>query len=263
MTSLRITHSHGFFSCCSVRLEEIVRYFNKHAKLPDNVDSSEQFGWYKVNNPTQCDITFQYFEKYDIGKIKAIDYTMEVDYNENYQFSDYSTLKYADLTPFIEKYFSPSIETIQSVEDLEVKYTIDYKNICVLFYRGNDKITETQLGSYEEYIVYAQERLNQNPNVRFLIQSDETEFIETMTAVFPTNSFYMNDEIRHMRKCNNTVDKVQTTDIDKYSRLYLAITIIISKCEYVVCGSGNCSIWIMFYRGSNKNVHQNINGRWT
>jgi hypothetical protein len=30
-----------------------------------------------------------------------------------------------------------------------------------------------------------------------------------------------------------------------------------SKCKYVVCGSsGNCSIWITFYRGNADNVYQ-------
>ena len=40
---IKITHSCGFFSCCSVRLEMIINYTNKNKKLPDIVDSSEQF----------------------------------------------------------------------------------------------------------------------------------------------------------------------------------------------------------------------------
>ena len=28
-----------------------------------------------------------------------------------------------------------------------------------------------------------------------------------MTNKFPNNSFYFTDEIRHMKKCNDTVDK--------------------------------------------------------
>ena len=47
-----------------------------------------------------------------------------------------------------------------------------------------------------------------------------------------------------------------------YSKYYLAITIIMAKCKYIVCGSGNCSIWIMFYRGNNNNVCQYNNGKW-
>ena len=35
-----------------------------------------------------------------------------------------------------------------------------------------------------------------------------------------------------------------------------------SKCKYIICGSGNCSIWIMFYRENANNVFQNLNGEW-
>ncbi len=35
-----------------------------------------------------------------------------------------------------------------------------------------------------------------------------------------------------------------------------------SKSKYVICGSGNCSIWIMLYRGNNKNCVQYLNGEW-
>jgi len=257
---LHINHSCGFFSCCSVRLDCIVKYLNKYKKLPEVVDSSKQFAWYKINK-TQSDITFHYFEHYDNLTTK-IDYRSDVDYLEGYQYNDYNTLKYEEISPFVEKYFSPSNEIKQSVQELEIKYALDYENICVLFYRGNDKITETQLCSYNEYITYAQEVLFKNPSTRFFIQSDETEFIEMMTNQFPFNSFYMKEEIRSMKKCNNTVDNVHRNEIDKYSKLYLAITIIMSKCKYIVCGSGNCSIWIMLYRGNNKNTYQNLDGRW-
>ena len=145
---------------------------------------------------------------------------------------------------------------------MEKKYNINYENTCVLFYRGNDKNTETPVCSYQEYIYYAQKMININPNIVFLVQSDETEFIQKMISLFPNNTFYMKDEIRHMSKCSNTVDKTMKDEIDKFSKYYLAITIMMSRCKSIVCGSGNCSIWIMFYRGNSNNVYQNLNGSW-
>ena len=76
------------------------------------------------------------------------------------------------------------------------------------------------------------------------------------------NSFYFKDEIRHMKKCTSTVDKVFKSKNFEFSKKFLAITIIMSKCKYIICGSGNCDIWIMFYRGNNKNVIQNLTGTW-
>lgn len=140
---------------------------------------------------------------------------------------------------------------------METKYEIsDYGKLCVLFYRGNDKITETRLWEYRDIIAKAKELKSKNQKIIFLIQSDETEFIETMLSEFP-NSFYFKDEIRHMRKCNNTVDMVFRDQNHQFSKYYLAITIIIAKCNWVICGSsGNCSIWIMLYRNHANNVYQ-------
>ena len=59
MTTLNLSHDWGFFSCCSVRLHYIIQYFNNEGILPDDVDSTFMFEWYKIN--TCRDITFDYF----------------------------------------------------------------------------------------------------------------------------------------------------------------------------------------------------------
>jgi len=253
--SVVVNHNAGFFSCCSVKLDRIIDYINKKSKKPDHVDSSQQFQWYK--NDTR-DITYEYFEHYD--NIDTL-ISFPINYHHDHQFIDYSNLDYENICPIIKKYFSPSRQITTYIESFEKKYNLVYDNICVLFYRGNDKITETSLSSYESYLNYANEIVKENPTIVFLIQSDETEFIEFITHHFP-NSFYFKDEIRHMKKCNSTVDIIFKEQNFEYSKYYLAITIIMSKCKYVVCGSGNCSIWIMLYRGNNTRVHQYLNNRW-
>ena len=93
--------------------------------------------------------------------------------------------------------------------------------------------------------------------------SDETEFIQFMTKKFPKKSFYFKDEIRHMKRTiKYTVDKTMKSQNSEFSKKYLAITIIMSRCKYIICGTGNCDIWIMLYRENNKNVIQNRKGTW-
>lgn len=259
----------GFFSTCSVRLHNIIKYFNVNKFLPITVDSSEHFRLYKsrYENENNIDIIFEYFKHYNDYEQIKFENTV-VDYDESYQFSEYSSLDYERINPFIKKYFSPSHDIKQLVVSIETKYNInDYTNICVLFYRGNDKATETNVSPYEEVIVKAKKILDKVPTIQFLIQSDETEFIERMTSTFPKNSFYFKDEIRHINKDLTTVDLIDTDDNMKnreFSKRFLAITIIMSKCKYVVCGSsGNCSIWITFFRGNANNViHYLRNGVW-
>ena len=257
--SVIVTHNAGFFSCCSLKLTHIVYFINVHRILPTIVDSSKQFDWYKVNDNKE-DITFEYFEHPDNCHLE-LDYREYIRYIDSDQFHDYSYFNYNNICPIVKKYFTPSTNIINMINNMEEKYKLEYDNICVLFYRGNDKNKETTICQYSDYLIYANSILKENPKIKFLIQSDETEFIEYMTKHFP-NSFYFKDEIRHMKKCNSTVDIVMQPANNLFSKYYLAITIMMSKCKYIICGSGNCSIWIILYRGHNNNVYQNLEGKW-
>lgn len=255
---LKITHNSGFFSCCSVKLTKIIDFINLNKKLPDVVDSSEQFKNYK-NNKNE-DITFEYFENYK--SLPELKFTEYIDYHWDHQFKIYSNLDYKAIIPVVRKYFSPSNKIKEIIYNIEKKYNLHYENICVLFYRGNDKNRETKKCSYSEYLIYANKVIEENPSVTFLIQSDEKEFIDYMTNQFPNKSFYFKEEIRYINKCDNTVDKIDLSKNFEFSKKYLAITIIMAKCKYIICGSGNCDIWIMFYRENCNNVFQNLNGKW-
>lgn len=266
MLSVTVEHDYGFFSNCSVRLYYIISVYNYRKRIPDIVYSNKQFSWYKTEEEKEnnTDITFNYFLKNECVNLDINYETLnEVKFHYNDQFINYNNINFKKIKNFIDKYFSisPNIEKI--ISDMEIKYNEylnNYEDIAVLFYRGNDKATETNLCTYSDYVFYADVLLKKNPNIKFLLQSDETEFLEFMSEKYP-NSFYFNDEIRHMNKCNSTVDKV-FDDTSLYSKYYLAITIIMSKCKYIVCMSGNCSIWILLYRGNNDGVIQFLDTYW-
>ena len=50
---IKIGHNAGFFSCCSIILNDIIAYYNYRKELPKNIDRTNTFAWYK---PT--DISF-------------------------------------------------------------------------------------------------------------------------------------------------------------------------------------------------------------
>jgi hypothetical protein len=232
-----------------------VNHINEHGTLPE-VDSSNQFAWYKQD--PSVDVTFEYFVNY---KRLGTTVVPPIDYHENHQYHDYSTIAYTKLVPLVKKYFHPSADIEFTAQMIEHKYQLEFDNTCVLFYRGNDKSTETSLSSYEEYMAPIQSILETHPTMKFLLQSDETEFLEYMEKALPGKCFYFKDEIRHIRKSNTTVDKVFPSTNFLFSKYYLAITLLMSKCKYIVCGSGNCSIWMMLFRGHCKNVYQYREGK--
>jgi hypothetical protein len=253
-------HNYGFFSCCSVIMTRIIEYVNKSGKLPEVVDTSVMFRWYKDYQHHNLNITFDYFTHYNQITEDVIQHP--IDYHWEHQYNDYTTLEYDKICPIVRKYFTPSNEIKTIIQYIEQKYKIDYTNLSVLFYRGNDKNRETKICGYDEYVDYAKRIMSKNPATIFLIQSDETEFINYFARLYPTNHVVFNDEIRHMNKCGTTVDIVYNQHNFFFSKYYLAITIIMSKAKYIVCGSGNCSIWILFYRENAKNVFQNLKGTW-
>jgi len=246
----------GFFSCCTIHLQRILTYFNEYHELPLRVDSTQQFLFYKTPYNWSEDIKGRYFDdtvtmdiSYTGTEVKVTDSEVEE------QYSDYRLLNYGRLAPFMHRYFSPSEEILSIVESMEHKYQMDYSNTCVLFYRGNDKCTEMTLPSYDQYITVARGILTEYPETRFLVQSDETEFLEAMTATF-SNSVVFYDEIRHMRRCVTTVDKVFKPQNADMSMFYLAITMVMSRCRQVVFGGGNCSLWIALFRGHSDGIIQ-------
>ena len=233
-------------------------YFNATKKIPLYVDGTDQFNLYKAGTGLN-DLSQEYFtNKLELDV--SIFYENPIDFRVQHQYIDYKNLDFKGLNPFVKKYFSPSSRIVETIKFIEDKYDIinkGFNNICVLFYRGNDKATECKLPSYEDVIEEAKTVQSKKQDIQILLQSDELEFIERMLKEFPNNSFYFKDEIRVINKNNNiTVDKIDTFTNFLYSQYYLAITKIMSKCKYVVCNTGNCSLWITLFRGNADNIVQ-------
>lgn len=254
-----INHTSGFFSCCSIRLGSIISYFNTYHSLPLCVDSSRQFRLYKEYN---TDVTFSFFQHYHSNE-KEIIHEKNIDFIDTKQFSEYKNLDFQSIHPFIEKYFSPSTLINKKINTLVQKYCIDFENICALFHRGNDKSTETKICSYDEKLNHAKILLEKKPHIRFLIQSDESEFIEKALATFPNNSFYCKDEIHHIPSNNRLlVEHVFRDNISERTEYFLAIMMIMSRCKHVILSCGNCDLWITLFRGDAKNVIQYCDEKW-
>ncbi|HEY0979832.1 MAG TPA: hypothetical protein VGE18_00255 [Candidatus Paceibacterota bacterium] len=255
MTTLKITHNAGILSCYSKRLEGIVWFFNAYKYLPDRVDSSEQFSLYK-SNPSE-DITSLYIKEIpkEHRNIRPV-----VFYNDM-QFLDYRGIDFARLDPFIALYFTPSDHVASIVSLYEKKYAIEYKNTCAVFYRGNDKSTETTIASYESFISQARKIKEQFSDVLFLVQTDETEFLELFEKEFPGAVHF--EEVPHIRKQQSTVhDELPLEERAEFGARFLAATLVLSKCEHLITHSGNCGLWAVLYRGNSNGVYQWLNGSW-
>ena len=248
---------HGFFSYCSVALYQIINYNNNNKKLPDIVSMKEIFTMFKNNEDD--DISENFF-------IKSNNNILDLNINEQIrlvdQFEDYNIINFDHYTPFINKYFSLSNEIKNIISNIENKYNIDYNNTCCVFYRGNDKITETIIPSYDVVNNKVNELFPNKLNIKFLLQSDETEFLNYFKSVL-SNYMIFNDEIKHICKQKTSINHI-TNYHTKFNLIknFLAIVKIMSKCKYVICNAGNISLWITLFRGNNNNVYVFNNEQW-
>jgi hypothetical protein len=256
---LDIKHNAGFFSCCSVRICKIINYFSKYKILPSLVNCSSMFSMYKIDKNT--DITYDFFEHYDNINDEIV-YEKDIPINiYNFQFSNYKNVDYKSLIPFVNKYFTPTPNIEYISTNLKLKYNIDV-NACIgLYYRGTDKCVETKIDSYDSYYNKLIELTNKEPNLQILIQTDTAQFINYMNekqinnviVISENSTSYTNRGIHKEKTPSDNYNDVQTL---------FATFLIISKCKYIICSSGNCSIWMMYYRENANNVFQNLNKVW-
>jgi len=264
----------GIFSTTTIILKSIMAIFALIEKEPDVLITKTMYFKYNYlenhDNYLKSDNDI-YNIFFKINKeLKIEDYIIVNLKGENIindeQFINYKNINYRLQIPFIKKYFEPSDEIKNIIYNIEKNYInkYNYENICVLFYRGNDKNRETNICSYEDIILKAKEIMKLNPNIIFLLQSDELEFIKKLSIEF-SNSFYFDENLsKPINKdlLTNNVNILPKFERFEYGKKYIAITQVMSKCKYVVCTSGNCSIWIAYYRGNANNIFQYLNNEW-
>lgn len=242
----------GFFSNCNIILSRIIDFFNSYKELPNELITKDSFTIYKTNNEDIYKLIFS-------TNTDIIKYDKEIKFNdENFenQFSDYKLLKLNDVYPFFNKYFMLNNNVLENANLLLNKYNINTENeICGVFYRGNDKVKETQKPSYSEFIIKAKELRLKNNNIKFIIQTDELEFLNTFIKEFPDSIFF--NEIPVIKSTHDTnVSRLLIDNKTSHVINFVSIIYIFSKLKYLITTSGNCEIFIVFYRNNTNNLFQ-------
>lgn len=261
---LYIDNDGGFFAACSVRLHNIVSFISIHKKLPTNVFSQCQFNRFRPDEMKYRDITYDFFEHYN--DVDVAMHSNKISFAHNHQWRDFTSLPsnyLVNIKPVMGKYFSPTREIQNIVRDIENEYEItsktnNYKNACVVLHRGTDKQKETHIPTTQEVIDQAKKLLETRPNMVFIIQSDESEFIDCARREFKNNCIVFDSHIRTMKSIpNKSLDLVNDKQTNyEFIKKYIAITNIIAKCNYAIIEAGNCGFWMLLYRGHNKNIIQ-------
>lgn len=266
MATLICRHDAGFFSCCTVKLNEIISYINANKSLPTKIDCSKTWKLYNpywLSDRTSFhDITSDFFEN-DNNNITITPY-----YKPLWYISDYNNT--SDINTIIKKYFTPNGIIVNNSNILIRKYKIYVNNCIGLYVRMTDKRRETNVGEFEDYKNKLNDILENEPKLKILIVTDSTDFLNYIKEQF--KSIIIINELRtststlvgiHKNSDTGRIDKdVIENNYNEIINYLFPAFLILSKCKYYVCNSSNCSMWTTLYRKSNKNVYEFSNNIW-
>jgi len=246
---------HGFFSIVNKVIQEFLRADDPNQVVKIIAESPELFTSYR--NDLTTDAWSLFFKPVNlnlkINKPKRIDTRVPKRRMVNQP-------QIRELLPvtsqIIEKYISPN-ETVLNRADKFIKdYNIDLDNTISMHYRGTDRHTEEFLTTPEYFALQAKKILQYDKNLKILIQSDQSDVTDYFNKIFSDRCFYFK-ELPQTNSKTEGVHVIQDyTDKLQYGIDYLASTIIISKCKYVITYEWNGGIWEAFYRGNLNNFYQ-------
>mgnify|MGYP000524675041 CR=1 FL=1 len=107
------------------------------------------------------------------------------------------------------------------------------------------------------FIEKAKQIQHSNPNIKFLVQTDVTQFLNAFIKQFPDAIYF--SEMPTIHESDESVHKIISIDKRKDAAMtYLSAIINVSKCKYLITHTGNCSLFTVLFRGNKTNVYQNF-----
>lgn len=270
LKTLEYTLDSGFYSNVFQTFNALVFLLN-HGIVPEKVKFSKSCYWYKPN-PDQ-DIYPVFFtpntdiKDLPLNKDLYIPFTNRIrDTLHYYSFSDYNKI--------IKRYFNPSNLVLKFQNQFIEKYNIDFNNTIVIYYRGTDKRREIFLASPEKYLLVANKILKSNPSYKVLVQTDQTSVKKYFKDQLKDNIITIDELLTTDETkvgCHPIIKGNSSIDETKHAVMLDAVIRCISKCKYVIGGSGAVNVAINLYRGTHNNMYRfdengellyNINGNF-
>lgn len=204
------------------------------------------------------DITPEFFDNSEHAEIPyTSDISVTSDERED-QFSDYTRLNLAGVSPFIETFFKPSSRILHRKMGLIDAYGINCNNCIGVYYRGTDKYKETVLGDFELYKRKIETLVGSDSQL--LIQTDSHDFMVYMREMFP-NCIQITENATSRNAIGIHKENDGKTNYHAITNLF-ATFLILSDCKHLVVSSGNGSLWMMYYRKKMDGVYQCLNNRF-
>ena len=240
----------GFYSCESQVFISLLTLM-RHGIAPDRIDYS--LGYRHFKKDPEKDI---YPDFHKIDSNQSLDFYKEVELPDTNkcQFDLYNFDLYNQV---ISRFFSPNDLIKERKNLLTIKYEIDFAKTISVLYRGTDKGTELQLASPEDYMAIVKKLLEENPDFKVLLQTDQTQVIQYFHQELGDKVFWFKEtpSTSSNRVIWSLMEESGRDAID-WSQWFDAALRCVSDCKYVINHTGNVGFWMNLYRGNTDNVYQ-------
>lgn len=262
-TLLFTTHDYGTYSIITETIKLIVNEMANNKK-PACINFQKCFSRYKTKKNKNSDY-YPFLFNSNIQNIQdfKIPQNIKGDMFGNPLWATYVTYKKLNLEFYkniIDTYFSPSTQVNEKYLKLINDYNIDFNKTIAVCYRGTDKYKECKTTNPEKFIELINKLIEQNPNHKILIQTDDKYAQELFVNTFKDKCFYIKENVtvkgnKGIYEIFNTKE-YENCDLINFTQTFDATCRIIANCDVVVINSSNVSCYIAFCRGNSKNFYQ-------
>jgi hypothetical protein len=173
----------------------------------------------------------------------------------------FKQLPLSDLCKAASIFFSPSQAVIKLANDMVISSGVSPERSIAVFYRGTDKSVDgVKFAPVDEYIRAANEILQKSPaHLEIIVQTDQEQVRDTILAHFGQRCRFFKD--LPVTRGSAGIHQLKfgaelMMSREDLAKRMIAITIILSKCAYVITSTGNVGAWIAIYRGTPSNLYQ-------
>lgn len=229
----------GVTSELSCRLHAAAEYHRIHGHLPETIDSSAQF-WLYRDKPAQ-DVASLLLGPVQAGEVPRTDF----DHGWCFGWCDEMGID-KGLGQMAQAACAPS----EHVRTLSGYFKEIIGDRAVVVYRGNDKVKDAPLVDYETVVEMARD----TGASRFLVQTDELDFLEHFRAHFPDTTHFVNFPMIR-RNPNAYVLPPPGQRVQFAMEFFAAVIALGSACQLVIV-TGNIGMWCTLFRGHTRDVWQ-------
>jgi len=250
-SKITILNEGGLFGTCSLTLLKLNEVYPSARRI--------SVSWEKQNclrdpGEEKKNIFYDYFTRQENFNPTELEKFETFNYNQIF----FNKIEFEKVNLYIKNYFTPVKLVKTKMDELIKKYSIDFDNTLVIYYRGTDKWTEVPPLDISLFIKEAKKILKKEPMLKVLVQTDDYFAQEECKKEFGKKAIVLDDlPATKEKKAIHLLTTKERGSLNKeFNLTFLAVVLLMSKCKYVINSLGNVSLWTVFFRGNVNNIVQ-------